>query len=117
MRQSTSLALMWEILSTSETISTYTISFTNTNNTQCFKNSSVISEITGLHFTLRNLQEATEYNITVSAILSDGSTRNDYLIATTLAAGWQSAMEFYYNCMIFSLGINVSRPSCVQVWL
>ena len=40
-----------------------------------------------MQYTLRNLQEATEYTITVSAIPSDDKASKDYLIATTLAAG------------------------------
>ena len=40
-----------------------------------------------MQFTLRNLQEATEYSITVSALASDDEASKDYLIATTLAAG------------------------------
>ena len=78
---------MWKLLSTSESISSYTISYTNTNNTQCFMNSSILTEITGMQYTLRNLQAATEYSITVSAISSDDEASKDYLIATTLAAG------------------------------
>ena len=47
---------------------------------------STISNITALNYTLRNLQEATEYSITVYGILNDGKA-TDYLRATTLAAG------------------------------
>ena len=70
---------MWKILSTSESISSYTISYTNTNNTQCFMNSSMLTEITGMQYTLRNLQEVTEYSITVSAILSVDEASKDYI--------------------------------------
>ena len=38
-------------------------------------------------YTLTELQEATEYSITVTAILSDGETEEDNLTATTMAAG------------------------------
>ena len=39
-----------------------------------------------MQYTLRNLQEATEYSITVSGVLSDGEDRN-HLTVSTLAAG------------------------------
>ena len=60
-----------------------------------------------MQYTLRNLQEATEYSITVSAIPSDDEASKDYLIATTLAAGQCLAiysMEFpetvIYICLV-----------------
>ena len=67
----------------------YTISYSNTNNTQCFTTSNTISGITASEtmYTLTELQEATEYSITVTAILSDGETGEDNLTATTMAAG------------------------------
>ena len=85
-RQSTSLVVKWEFLSTSKTVS---ISYSNTNNTQCFTDSNDISDISGSEtmYNLTGLQEATEYSITVTAILSDGGTVQDSLTATTLPDG------------------------------
>ena len=72
-------------------MSTYSISYSNTNNTQCFTDSNDISDISGseIMYNLTGLQEATEYSITVTAILSGGSrgTAQDSLTATTLLAG------------------------------
>ena len=89
MRQSTSLVVKWEFLSTSKTVSTYSISYSNTNNTQCFTDSNDISDISASEtmYNLTGLQEATEYSITVTAILSDGETARDSLTATTLPDG------------------------------
>ena len=80
---------MWEIQLTSKTVSTYSISYSNTNNTQCFTDSNDISDISGSEtmYNLTGLQEATEYSITVTAILSDGETAVDSLTATTLPDG------------------------------
>ena len=88
-RQSTSLTVMWEFQLTSKTVSTYSISYSNTNNTQCFNDSNDISDISGSEtmYNLTGLQEATEYSITVTAILSDRETAIDSVTATTLSAG------------------------------
>lgn len=85
MKQSTSLVVTWELLSPTETIPTYTISYSNTNNTDCFTDSDVITDITAMQYTLSNLQEATEYNVTVSTTLTNGRVERDSLTTTTLA--------------------------------
>ena len=93
MRQSTSLVVMWDLLlpNKSESILSYNISYSNINNIPCFMNFSVITNITETQYTLSNLEEATEYSITVSGILEYGET-NDYLTASTLAAGQHSTI-------------------------
>ena len=80
---------MLEFQLTSKTVSTYFISYSNTNNTQCFTDSNDISDISASEtmYNLTGLQEATEYSITVTAILSDGETAVDSLTATTLPDG------------------------------
>ena len=80
---------MWDFQLTSKTVSTYSISYSNTNNTQCFTDSNDISGISSSEtmYNLTGLQEATEYSITVTAILSDGETAVDSVTATTLSAG------------------------------
>ena len=82
----TSLVVMWELLSSNEIVPTYTVSYHNTNNTQCFNDSDIITGIAEMQYTLRNLQEATEHCITISTMLSDGVERES-LMATTPAAG------------------------------
>ena len=82
----TSLTISWT-LDDSVTATSYTISYSNTN-TQCFTESyDDITAITGSEVMLAGLQEATEYSITVIAILSDEETAEDSLTATTMAAG------------------------------
>ena len=80
---------MWKFQLTSKTVSTYSISYSNTNNSQCFTDSNDISDISTSKtmYNLTGLQEATEYSITVTAILSDGETAADTLTATTLPDG------------------------------
>ena len=70
-------------------MSTYSISYSNTNNTQCFTDSNDISDISGREtmYTLVSLHKGTEYSITVTAMLSDGETVQDSLTATTLPDG------------------------------
>ena len=82
----TSLVVMWELLSSTELVATYTISFHNTNSTQCFNDSDIITGITAMQYAPRNLQEASEYSIAISTMLNDGMERVS-LAATTLAAG------------------------------
>ena len=84
--------VFWEFLLINKTVSTYSISYSNTNNTQCFNDSNDISDISGSEtmYNLTGLQEATEYSITVTAILSGLSDKEpikDSLRATTLTAG------------------------------
>ena len=107
MRQSTSLVVMWELLSPAESRSIifYNISYSNVNNIQCFINFSVITNITGTQYTLSNLEEATEYSITVSGILEYGKA-NDYLTASTLAAGQHSTISKQQNFMMFIFVIH-----------
>ena len=80
------MTVMWEF---DNTVSTYSISYSNTNNTQCFTDSNDISDISASEtmYNLTGLQEATEYSITVTAILSDGETARGSLTATTLPDG------------------------------
>ena len=70
------------------TASNYIISYSYSN-TDCFNtaNKSVVVAASETMYTLTDLQEGTEYSITVTALLSDGETAEDSLTATTMAAG------------------------------
>ena len=84
MQPSTSLVVLWDI---SDGVSSYSISYCNTN-IQCFSDSNIITGINDNEtmYTLTDLQEATEYSITLTAILSDGEIESSFM-ATTIAAG------------------------------
>ena len=88
-RESTSLSIMWQLLPTTSTVTTYTISYSNTNNTECYNDSNTITDISN-SMTLDNLEEATEYSIIVTATLSNSQSHRDSTSATTLPAGMQN---------------------------
>ena len=65
------------------------ISYSNTD-TQCFTDSHTVSGIAAGHKTshsLTDLEEGTEYTITVTALLTGGGADEGSITATTLAAG------------------------------
>ena len=65
----------------------YTISYSNTN-TECFTDSRGGITASGISHTLDDLEEGTEYSITVTASLTEGRTERDTTItATTKTAG------------------------------
>ena len=82
-----SLTISWT-LDDSVTVTSYTISYSNTN-TDCFNDSDNITDITASDtmYNLTDLEEGTEYSITVTALLSDGGTAVDNLTAITTATG------------------------------
>ena len=72
------------------TVTSYTISYSNTNNTQCFTDSNDITDIAASEttYTLTDLQEDTEYSITVTALLSNGVTVESSVVSNMPSAGW-----------------------------
>ena len=88
-RESTSLSIMWQLLSTTSTVTTYTISYSNINNTECYNDNNTINDISNsmTMLILDNLEEATEYSIIVTATLSNSQSQQDSTSETTLPAG------------------------------
>ena len=85
----TSLTISWTLDDrVAEKIKNYTISYSNTS-TECFTDSDDITGIAASEtmYTLTDLEEGTEYSITVTALLSDGGSAEDNITATTMAAG------------------------------
>ena len=83
----TSVTISWTVAD-GVTVTGYSLSYSNTD-TSCFSNSDTVFGIadTATQHTLRNLQEFTEYTITVTAMLSGGGTGQVSVTATTLPAG------------------------------
>ena len=82
-----SLTISWTVTELPEdvTATEYIISYSNTD---CPND--IYDDITGSEtmYTLIDLEEGTEYSITVTAILSDdGETASDTVTATTIAVG------------------------------
>ena len=85
-----SLTISWTVTELPEdvTVTQYIISYSNTD---CPND--IYDDITGISdsetmYTLTDLEEGTEYSITVTAILSDdGGTGSDTITATTIAVG------------------------------
>ena len=84
---STSLAISWS-LADGAAVTGYSISYSNTD-TQCFTDSDTVSGVAAgeTSHTLTDLEEATEYTITVTALLTGGGSDEDSVTATTPAAG------------------------------
>ena len=83
----TSLTISWTLVG-SAAVTGYSISYSNTD-TECFIDSDVVSGIAAgeMSHTLTDLEEGTEYTITVTALLTGGGTREYSVTATTLAVG------------------------------
>ena len=85
-----SLTISWTVTELPEdvTVTQYIISYSNTD---CPND--IYDDITGISdsetmYTLTDLEEGTEYSITVTAILSgDGGTASDTITATTMSVG------------------------------
>ena len=103
-RESTSLSIMWQLLSTTSTVTTYTISYSNINNTECYNDSNTINDISNsmTMLILDNLEEATEYSIIVTAILSNSQSQQDNTSATTLPTGELIHNYYASGCIIYS---------------
>ena len=67
----------------------YTLSYSNTGNTQCFNTSDTVPSVpsTETSYTIGGLEEATEYTITVALSREDGGSDEDRVMATTSPAG------------------------------
>ena len=84
----TTVNILW-IMDYQVTATSYNISYFNTRNTQCFTHSDDITGVAASEtmYTLTDLQEGTDYAITVTALLREGNIVKDSLTATTMDAG------------------------------
>ena len=79
----TSVTVAWT-LTNGMNATSYNISYSNTNSTDCFNISNTVPGISGTSHTLTDLEEGTEYSITVSATLNEGAGSS---AADTLTGG------------------------------
>ena len=87
-KSTTSLTISWT-LADGVTATDYTISYSNTNNTDCITTDypDITIGASESSRVLMGLEEGTEYSITVTVTLSVGVTGEDSLTTTTMAAG------------------------------
>ena len=87
--------MSWELHDTL-TATGYTISYTNTN-TECFTDSISGISASGTSHTVDNLEEGTQYSITLTVTLTGGGTLQDSTVAATLTVGQCSVLcSFLY---------------------
>ena len=86
--QETSVRILWTLY-TGVIATNYTISYFNTNNTQCFNDSDTlyVFAVNELAYRLTGLQDDTEYSVTITVTFNNGSTVWDSLTVTTIPAG------------------------------
>ena len=82
----TSLTIAWTLEETL-TATGYTISYYNTNNTDCFTDSRSGITTSGTSYQLTGVEEGTQYSITVTATLTGGRSDQDIITGTTRTAG------------------------------
>ena len=63
----------------------YTISYMNTNNTECFTSSNTLTDIdtSAVSYDIQGLEEGTQYSITVTLSSGDGASDDDTAVYST----------------------------------
>ena len=111
----TTLIISWTLERTL-TATGYNISYSNTNNTDCFTDSRSGITTSGTSYQLTGLEEGTQYSITVTATLTGGRTQQDTIIATTRTAGQSIAQSLFSpSFWPFSLPVPSAPPSSVRL--
>ena len=84
---STSILIRWTVIGVEP--AGYTISYMNTDNTECFTDSDTVTNIDSSadDYDIQGLQEGTEYTITVTLSRGGEATDEDTVVHTTPDAG------------------------------
>ena len=82
---STSISIQWDVIR-AITATSYTISYRNTDNTECFTDANTVTDIDGsaIDYTIGGLEEGTQYTITVAI---EGRADEDTVVQATQDAG------------------------------
>ena len=85
---SSSISIQWSVAE-GTVVSGYTILYTNTNNTECFNDSDTvsISEGSSNSYEIEDLEEDTEYRITLTLSHENGPNDTEILMIATNDAG------------------------------
>ena len=85
----TTISVSWMVDASITTSAGYTISYSNTDNTECFTDSDTVTGIAASQrsYTVTGLEEATEYNVTVTLLYMSGNTDEDSTSTITSASG------------------------------
>ena len=83
----TSISLQWSVIDGVQP-SGYTVSYSNTDNTDCFTISDTMSitDASDMDYVIEGLQEGTEYTVTVTLLRDDGPNDEDTEIQATADA-------------------------------
>ena len=92
----------------------YTISYSNTNNTDCFTDTRSGISDSGTSWPLTGLEEGTQYSITLTATLTGGRSERNNITATTRTAG-QSNYSQSTHSEPFPLTAPSAPPSSVRL--
>ena len=109
--ESTSLTISWS-LADGATVTGYSTFYSSTD-TQCFTDSRTVSGIAAgeTSHLLTELEEATEYTVTVTALLTGGGSDEDNVTATTLAAGQTDNLRTGLTHIVLLVTLSHSFPS------
>ena len=83
----------------------YTISYMNTDNTECFTSSGTLTDTdtSAVSYDIQGLEESTQYSITVTLSHGDGASDDDTAVYST-----EDASKTLINvCIVCNLSMNV----------
>ena len=108
----TSIVISWTLVA-GVVAEEYTISYSNTENTDCFTISQTVSITDGseVSYNIEDLEEGTEYSISVSLIRGGAITDVDTVKHSTADAGEPNHSNTILFCMVFVLSLYYNHSS------
>ena len=111
----TSISLQWSVIAGVQP-SGYTISYSNTDNTDCFTISDTVSITDGsdMDYVIEGLEEGTEYTITVTLLRDDGPSDEDTEIQAT--ADTRKLLDHIADLLhVYLVLVSSAAPTSVSV--